>query len=236
MEKKHLKALKLTTACLTITLGLISAAQANETTIYSYYGKNVTAHDIISHFVGDCATSEDPVECRKAEREPRTRGIRIHSEQRKTFEATKRIAKRVTPTPKKIAKAAPKSAPAHKGRTSSCPKSGTQVALPITFALNSAILEAVAYTKLRQMADAMNSAALGSCKFAVEGHTDASGGDALNLALSKKRAYAVREFLVSMQIDAARLKPIGKGETEPLPKKDPHAAENRRVQFRIVQN
>jgi outer membrane protein OmpA-like peptidoglycan-associated protein len=97
-------------------------------------------------------------------------------------------------------------------------------------------LESAAYKNLRQMALAMKSDALSSCKFVVEGHTDASGGTSLNLQLSKKRAYAVREFLVSMAINSSRLVPVGKGEAEPLPKRDPHAAENRRVQFRIIQN
>jgi outer membrane protein OmpA-like peptidoglycan-associated protein len=67
----------------------------------------------------------------------------------------------------------------------------------------------------------------------VEGHTDAVGADAYNLELSRARARAVRDYLVKEHgIAAARLKPIGHGESRPIEGSDPYAAENRRVQFR----
>lgn len=240
MEQRYLQILKTTVGSIAITMCLQSVVQANEHAVYSYHGKDVSAHDIISHFVGDCATSDDPAKCRQSKSVPRTRGIRIHGKQRIEIKATAPVQKRSTPAAKATARvyaAVPsKRADRPSRQAKKCPKSGSQVALPITFALNSAILESAAYTNLRQMALAMKSDALSSCKFVVEGHTDASGGASLNLQLSKKRAYAVREFLVSMAINSSRLVPVGKGEAEPLPKRDPQAAENRRVQFRIIQN
>jgi outer membrane protein OmpA-like peptidoglycan-associated protein len=86
------------------------------------------------------------------------------------------------------------------------------------------------------MGQAMKSSALGSCKFVVEGHTDASGSADLNARLSESRAYAVREYLVSIEIEPSRLLSVGKGESQPLNDSDPRAPENRRVQFRIAQN
>jgi len=69
---------------------------------------------------------------------------------------------------------------------------------------------------------------------AIEGHTDAKGGDDYNLALSKRRAESVKAYLVqTWSLDASRMTVEGKGKSEPLVA-DPYAAENRRVQFRPV--
>jgi OmpA-OmpF porin, OOP family len=67
----------------------------------------------------------------------------------------------------------------------------------------------------------------------IEGHTDAIGTDDYNLALSLRRATAVRNYLVRDQgIDPARLREAGFGRQRPLAGTRPEAAENRRVQFR----
>lgn len=49
----------------------------------------------------------------------------------------------------------------------------------------------------------------------LEAHTDARGSDADNMKLSQARAKTCVDFLISKGIDAERLKPVGKGETEP---------------------
>jgi outer membrane protein OmpA-like peptidoglycan-associated protein len=67
----------------------------------------------------------------------------------------------------------------------------------------------------------------------VEGHTDSTGSDAYNLQLSKRRALAVKMYLVSVHgIDESRLRAEGYGKYRPLSEENPYAAENRRVQFR----
>ncbi|MCX9156026.1 OmpA family protein [Niveibacterium sp. 24ML] len=48
------------------------------------------------------------------------------------------------------------------------------------------------------------------------GHTDRLGGDKYNQALSERRAAAVKEFLVSQQIDPNRVYTEGKGKTQPV--------------------
>jgi len=70
-------------------------------------------------------------------------------------------------------------------------------------------------------------------KFEIGGHTDSDGDDASNLKLSQARAEAVRDRLVSMGIDAARLTAKGYGETKPLsPNTTPDGkANNRRVEL-----
>jgi OmpA-OmpF porin, OOP family len=68
----------------------------------------------------------------------------------------------------------------------------------------------------------------------IIGHTDSDGTDAANLALSKKRAAAVKVALSSFYgIDGSRLESDGKGESQPL-NKNANASEkatNRRVEF-----
>lgn len=65
----------------------------------------------------------------------------------------------------------------------------------------------------------------------IEGHADASGSAAANLALSQRRAEAVRDYLVQSGADPAMLEPVGLGSTAPKNAKDPEAPENRRVEI-----
>lgn len=72
----------------------------------------------------------------------------------------------------------------------------------------------------------------------VQGHTDAVGSDQANLALSQKRAEAVRQYLIDVHmIEPVRLIAIGYGERKPVADNDTEAgrARNRRVDFVISQ-
>jgi peptidoglycan-associated lipoprotein len=62
----------------------------------------------------------------------------------------------------------------------------------------------------------------------IIGHTDESGTDEYNIALSERRASAVADYLARLGIDPARFNIIPKGETEPSGKGD---AQDRRVEF-----
>lgn len=55
-------------------------------------------------------------------------------------------------------------------------------------------------------------------KIRVVGHTDRIGTDAYNLGLSKRRAAAVKDYLVSKEIPADRIDAVGKGKAEPVTK------------------
>jgi len=70
----------------------------------------------------------------------------------------------------------------------------------------------------------------------IEGHTDSDGSDADNQTLSEGRAAAVRDYLVSQGVAAARLVAQGFGETRPVAPNDTMAnkAKNRRVDLIIV--
>jgi len=68
----------------------------------------------------------------------------------------------------------------------------------------------------------------------IIGHTDADGADDTNLKLSKERAAAVKQALISVyKISGDRLETEGKGESEPVgDNKTPDGkAQNRRVEF-----
>lgn len=69
----------------------------------------------------------------------------------------------------------------------------------------------------------------------IEGHTDSRGSASANLALSAKRAAAVKDWLVAHGVAAERLASEGFGETKPLdPREIPEAWEkNRRVDLLV---
>lgn len=70
----------------------------------------------------------------------------------------------------------------------------------------------------------------------VEGHTDLVGGDAFNFELSRKRAEAVKRYLVdSLRMDPERILTRGFGRSQPLVTDGDSAAQsvNRRVEIRM---
>jgi OOP family OmpA-OmpF porin len=68
------------------------------------------------------------------------------------------------------------------------------------------------------------------------GHTDSVGTDAYNEKLSLRRSDAVKAYLVSKGLDAARLYTEGKGETQPIAdnRSADGRAKNRRVTIEVV--
>jgi outer membrane protein OmpA-like peptidoglycan-associated protein/uncharacterized protein YidB (DUF937 family) len=70
----------------------------------------------------------------------------------------------------------------------------------------------------------------------VAGYTDNTGDAALNLALSQKRAEAVREALIKYGADADMLVAKGYGEADPLASNDTAEGrlKNRRIEYHVV--
>jgi len=70
----------------------------------------------------------------------------------------------------------------------------------------------------------------------IQGHTDAVGDEAYNVALSQRRADVVRDYLVTQGVDAGRLLAKGYGTSRPQAGNETEAARarNRRVQFEIL--
>ena len=69
----------------------------------------------------------------------------------------------------------------------------------------------------------------------IGGHTDATGDDKMNLALSERRAKTCYDYLVSKGIAAGRMTYAGYGETQPVGDNKTAAgrAQNRRVVFEL---
>jgi len=105
------------------------------------------------------------------------------------------------------------------------------IAVPVTFRLNSAELTPQAVALLRRIATVLGSEKLKGDRFAIEGHTDASGSTDYNRALSERRAVSVYSFLVEQGIDIARLNAVGYGESRLLPGMAATDGRNRRVEI-----
>ena len=103
----------------------------------------------------------------------------------------------------------------------------------IHFDFDSARIRPESYPLLEKYAEALREE-LKDATLIIAGHTDNIGSDAYNLALSLRRAKAVKSFLGSRhQIDEARLRIQAYGESQPIGSNHtPEArALNRRVEF-----
>lgn len=102
----------------------------------------------------------------------------------------------------------------------------------IKFDVNSDKIKGESYGTIKDFADVLKENP--DVKVKIVGHTDSDGDDASNLALSKKRAEAVKAILnKEFGIELSRMETEGKGELQPT---DTNAtaegkANNRRVEF-----
>ncbi len=102
----------------------------------------------------------------------------------------------------------------------------------VTFATGSAVLTDEAKVVLDKMAGLLNGAP--DVNVEVQGHTDNTGSAAANTRLSGARAEAVRAYLESKGVAAARLSAKGYGPTSPIAENTTAAgrAQNRRVELK----
>jgi len=102
----------------------------------------------------------------------------------------------------------------------------------ILFDSGSANIQPQSYGIIRQISQVLQQES--EMKLKIIGHTDADGADETNLALSKKRAEAVKNALMTIyNISGDRLQIDGKGESVPVGDNNtPNGkAQNRRVEF-----
>jgi outer membrane protein OmpA-like peptidoglycan-associated protein len=104
----------------------------------------------------------------------------------------------------------------------------------ITFALNSADLNAQFFNALDGVSMVLKE--YDKTVIEVAGHTDSSGSDQYNQALSERRAQAVAGYLGSHGVKTQRLITIGAGEGHPVASNDTEQGRsaNRRVELTIV--
>jgi outer membrane protein OmpA-like peptidoglycan-associated protein len=106
------------------------------------------------------------------------------------------------------------------------------ISLQVLFNYNSATLSDQAKVQLDPVGKALASGELKDLKFRIEGHTDAVGSDDYNVDLSRRRAEAVKAFLVekyALSASAIEIEGVGKsGLADPS---NPGSEVNRRVRI-----
>ena len=104
----------------------------------------------------------------------------------------------------------------------------------ITFAVDSSTIQPGFQSTLNQVAQTLTQ--YEKTYVDVLGHTDSTGSDAYNQALSERRASSVANYLTSRGVQSARLATRGYGESQPKASNvdEMGRAENRRVEIRVV--
>ena len=72
----------------------------------------------------------------------------------------------------------------------------------------------------------------------IEGHTDSTGAEEMNLELSRQRSQSVSNYLASLGVDPRRFTIMGYGESQPIATNDTTEGRqaNRRVEIAIMAN
>jgi outer membrane protein OmpA-like peptidoglycan-associated protein len=96
------------------------------------------------------------------------------------------------------------------------------------------VIKDVSFPSLTELAGVLKKKAAWGLQ--ISGHTDNVGDDQKNMILSKKRAEAVRAFLVKEGIEEARFNVLFFGETMPIAGNEtPEGRQkNRRVEMKII--
>ena len=126
------------------------------------------------------------------------------------------------PEPEQVAAAEPVAAPAPAPAPAYvAPAPAPEPAAPqklvlegVNFDFDKATLRQEDVSELDKNVEALK--AWGDVNIEVAGHTDSKGSDAYNMKLSKQRAEAVRNFLISRGVAADRLTAKGYGESQPV--------------------
>jgi outer membrane protein OmpA-like peptidoglycan-associated protein len=113
---------------------------------------------------------------------------------------------------------------------------GLKFAMPVHFAYDDATVRPADVAALERFASVVQKHYTGA-KVTVEGFADPAGTQAYNLALSQRRAGAVRDFIGTRGVDPSLVNAVGYGETRQVARgaeRDMRGAElNRRVVFVI---
>lgn len=106
----------------------------------------------------------------------------------------------------------------------------------IFFQVNSAKLLPASFKALNDVVAVLNEDA--ALKLDIEGHTDITGGDKINVPLSKDRAKSVYDYIVSKGIDASRLSSEGFASSKPIADNTTAKGKalNRRVEMKLRYN
>jgi outer membrane protein OmpA-like peptidoglycan-associated protein len=106
----------------------------------------------------------------------------------------------------------------------------------LLYDVDSDVIRPAAAENLRNLASSLNK--YPNTDILIVGHTDNTGTDSHNQALSQRRAASASSFLATQGVSAGRLKTSGRGEAEPIANNADDAGRqmNRRVEIAIVAN
>jgi len=104
----------------------------------------------------------------------------------------------------------------------------------IHFASNQSVFLKSSYKELTDLVEYLKLKP--NLKIEIQGHTDSDGSVESNIKLSKKRAHAIKRYLISKGIEAERLNTIGYGEKRPVADNSTKAGKqkNRRTEIRVL--
>ncbi len=102
---------------------------------------------------------------------------------------------------------------------------------PVYFAYNQSFIGETERKKIEVLSDYL--VRNPNYQVVVEGHCDERGSDEYNRSLGERRALAVRDYLVSLGVDAQRIQTISYGEERPVgsTNNEESYALNRRAEF-----
>ena len=99
----------------------------------------------------------------------------------------------------------------------------------LLFASSKAVLSSASKNDLAKFAQVLKNNS--DCEVAIQGYTDATGSDAVNVPLSENRAKAVYNYLSSCGVSASQVKSVqGLGSSNPVVDTKAACAQNRRVE------
>jgi OmpA-OmpF porin, OOP family len=105
----------------------------------------------------------------------------------------------------------------------------------IQFDTDTPIVRPESYQAVGRIADAMVNASLLPYSFLIVGHIEANGKRESNVALSQRRADAIRDILANtFKISAKRMQSIGLGEEQLLDPSRPTAPVNQQIQILTI--
>jgi len=107
----------------------------------------------------------------------------------------------------------------------------------VLFDYNQSVIKQTARPILDEVARVLSAPENMGVSVVIQGHTDNSGSERYNVALSSKRAKAVKDYLLNKGIKSSRLATKGYGFSQPVDANDTEAgrAKNRRVEFGVEQ-
>ena len=104
--------------------------------------------------------------------------------------------------------------------------------LDIQFNPDSPVIRPESYRTIARLADALTNPALMSFTFLIVGRTDANGRRDNNLALSQRRAEAIRDALVTtFKLSSKRILAVGLGEEQLVDANNPKAIVNQQTEI-----